>query len=90
MPCLYTNNDGIHLIIAVFFDVRSRNRTIVFVTHYTHVMHVQYRGWYRSIFSDTDTGGICLYRVPDASIGLTLFHSSIIEEKTLISGSLNH
>jgi len=23
MPCLYTNNDGIHLVIAVFFDVRS-------------------------------------------------------------------
>jgi len=53
--CLYTNNDGIHLVIAVFFYVRSRNRTIVFFTQYSHVMHVQDRCWYRSIFSVTDT-----------------------------------
>ena len=47
----------------------------------------QYRCWYRSIFSDTDTesipvvtvdtGGICRCWVPDAGIGLTLAYSGL-------------
>jgi len=82
MPCLYTNNDGIYLVIAVFFDVRSLNRAIVFVTHYTHVMHVQYRCWYRSIFSYTDTELILVvsadteYPMPTVYNSNYFFHSS--------------
>jgi len=43
--------------------------------HYMDMMRVQYQCWYRSIFLyryRTDAGGIGRYRVPDASIGLTL------------------
>ena len=60
---------SIHLS-ASFFDVRSRNRGRLFSLHVRSIaagIEAFFRYRYR-----TDAGGIGRYRVPDASIGLTL------------------